>query len=264
MREGLQACTGLSCDSFKGQPSMDEKAGGGMGGGAKPRLNIFAHSFHFVAETTRVLRPQEWGRGGERGEGEGQRAGGGAGWHDELVVALEGDAARQPFHQVSLLACSFVRVCVCARAHRRAHARTHARMHASTHTHTHIRTHTHIHTNKQEGNGLNEGLFGPVDLANTLASLGQRHSALEGRGKAKTGEAEAEPSGGGAGAEALLGERRMLGEALTELMVEDSLRRAVSEVRSMRQHAFCAHATVRLLCGDGGCTYLRTFAKIKC
>ena len=76
----------------------------------------------------------------------------------------------------------------------------------------------------QEGNGLNQGLFGPVDLASTLASLlAQRGS--EGRGGGWEG------GEGMVRMEEVLGERRMLAEALTELMVEDSLRRAVSEVR---------------------------------
>lgn len=77
----------------------------------------------------------------------------------------------------------------------------------------------------QEGNGLNQGLFGPVDLASTLASLlAQRGSEGRGGGGWEGGK-------GMVSMEEVLGERRMLAEALTELMVEDSLRRAVSEVR---------------------------------
>ena len=80
-----------------------------------------------------------------------------------------------------------------------------------------------------------------------MASLGQRRRALEGRGKAKAEGVEVGPLGRGVDGETLLGERRLLGGALTELMVEDSLRRAVSEVRSLRRKA-AAHSplTARL------------------
>jgi hypothetical protein len=91
VREGMDQSTNESsnCEPAKGEAGVQTRA--------NAKLNIFAHSFRFVANTTKVLR-QVRGEGGGRGRVDGQ-----AGTVSELLVVLEGDAARQPFHQALLL-----------------------------------------------------------------------------------------------------------------------------------------------------------------
>ena len=88
----------------------------------------------------------------------------------------------------------------------------------------------------QEGNGLNIGIFGPVDLADALGLLSrsahtQEHSLQGGGdGGAAAGEEERGVSEGVRRVWEVLKARRGLSEALSELMVEDSLRSSVAEV----------------------------------
>jgi hypothetical protein len=82
------------CGNTALPPKISSNAGsedldGGGWAGSAGGLKIFSNNFRFAANVTKVLR-QEASEGA--GEGEGQ----GHGW---LVVALEGDAARQPYYR---------------------------------------------------------------------------------------------------------------------------------------------------------------------
>ena len=104
-------------------------------------LKVFAHSFHFasapiklISSPTKMTKP--------------------------LIVALEGDAARQPFHQA--------------------------------------------------GNGLNVGMFGSIDLADTLSTIIRQDEVLP--------------------LTDILDQQMKLATALTSVMSDESLQRAVQEV----------------------------------
>ena len=98
----------------------------------------------------------------------------------------------------------------------------------------------------QEGNGLNIGIFGPVDLADALGLLSRsahtHANALQGGGDggAEAGEEERRVSEGVRGVWEVMKARCALSEALSELMVEDSLRRSVAEVMPLVPGLSCS------------------------
>ena len=140
---------------------------------AMPPLKVFAHSFRFAFEVLKFVTGEE----DEQHKDKDKLSGRDAVTQPNptvqpmvqpLLVAIEGDGARQPFHQ--------------------------------------------------EGNGLNVGLFGTVDMADALARVARVAATLH------------KDDRGTEALDAALADRRELGDALTSLMTDESLRRAVKEV----------------------------------
>ena len=156
---------------------------------AMPPLKVFAHTFRFVSTPMKLVWPpsDSYGRHSvETVDGDEEqgpiargaphaRSSAGA----PLIVAVEGDGARQPFHQ--------------------------------------------------EGNGLNVGLFGTVDLADALAQT-RYTGAPRPRERQQRDQGQTDAQQIKLAPRAALAKRQELAKALASLMTDESLRRAVKEV----------------------------------